>query len=180
MTIVENIYNYFQTKKIPPIAFYMLSLDIYFTTIFLKKITIETQHFTKSFKHIDECLLELKTNNSLTESLPFIIIDNAIFQEITCVTDKNKVIEQISKIAPHIHIIQLENSDMYNFEKNEHTIIISKNDNTYKRIEQIIFTVCNDFIIAKQKKYNKILFVILSIVILSIISFLTIYATKQL
>lgn len=179
MVFLEKIYTYFQLKKIPVIGLYILTNDVYFSTIFFKQIKIDTPHYHKRYKHCDECMLELKTNNTIKHIMPFLIIDNAIFYEQTPPISKEDFIENLCTAVPNIQIVQLESAEMQNFEKNYNNIIISKNDNSYKRIEQIIFTVCNDFTIVQQKKYNKIIFIILTTLIVLIISFLLIYAVKK-
>ncbi|HON51732.1 MAG TPA: DUF1819 family protein [Bacteroidales bacterium] len=180
MIFLEKIYHYFQLKKIPLIGLYVLSNDVYFSTIFLKKISIDTPHYFKTYKHCDECLLELQTNSTIKHILPFIVIDNSIFLEQTPVTNKNEFIEAVFANAPNIHVVQLDNAELQNFVKDYNNTIISKNENSYKRVEQIIFTVCNDFTIIQQKKYNKIIFIVLSIIIILIISFLSFYIVQKL
>lgn len=180
MKFADRLYNYFQAKKIPMIGVYILSNDIYFSTLFLKKLTIENAYYHKIYKHIDECLLELRTNNSLKNTLPFLIIDNSIFEEISSTTNKDAYVDLVQTYVPNMYIIQMESIEMQNFEKAQNNLIISKNDNSHKRIEQIIFTVCNDFSIQQQKKYNKILFILLTSIITSIISFLIIYSIQNL
>ena len=175
MELTDKIKKIFLLKSLPDITIYILSNDKFFTTIFFNKFNLEYPYTTREYKDYGMFINEINSIEYSKKKIPIVIVDITFFSDSTSQLNATESLQKTINDKSYIQIIFLE-SNLYEFsQKTDLYKCIYKNDNAYKRIEQIIFTTSNEFILKNQKKDNKKLFILLSCTIALIILFLVFY-----
>lgn len=180
MKLAEKIKKIFLLESLPDITIYILSNDKFFTTIFFNKFNLEYPFTTREYKDYGMFINEINSIEYSKKKIPIVIIDNTFFSDSTNQLIASESLQKIINDKSYIQIIFLESNLNEFSQKTDSYKCIYKNDNAYKRIEQIIFTTSNEFILKNQKEDNKKLFILLSGISTLIILFLTFYVAQLL
>ena len=181
LQFIKKIKSSISLKEILAIEIYFVSSDRIFNNILIKKISIEAPFKVKEYSNFDSFFEELTLHEEKIPNIHYIIIDAEIGNNHLPPISIEESIKKINNLNINKQIILLETAIQSQKKSNLSNITyIPKNDNSYKRIEQIIFTTHNDFQIITKKHTNKIILINILIGIFIIISFLTFYIVSYL
>lgn len=164
--ITKKLTHFIKNNNAPTIGVYCISNDYYFSAVLLQTIEIDTPHYKKNYKGFDDCLFELSSLSECAELLYFVIIDTDIITNQQELEYKEKLVQRLFAQNSNIVIIELESGDKNTQDITNQYFTIPKNSHSYKRIEQIIYTVYSDCYIEIQKNTNKIVFSILTVLLI--------------
>lgn len=181
LQLFKKIKSYISLKDILAIEIYFVSNDRIFNNLLIKKISIGVPFKVKEHSKFDSFFEELTLHEEKIPNIHYIIIDTEIGNNHLPPISIEESIKKINELKINKQIILLDTSIQSQKKSNYSNITyIPKNDNSYKRIEQIIFTTHNDFQIITRKQTNKIILINSLIGIFIIISFLTFYIISYL
>jgi ATP-dependent Zn protease len=174
--MLKTLKSYISLNEILAIEIYFVSGDRFFNTLLIKKISIGEPSKIKEFSNFDSFIEELTLHEGKIPNMHYIIMDSELGNNHLPPISIEECIKKIFELKIEKQIIILDSSIQSQKKVNlSNLVYIPKNDNSYKRIEQIIFTTHNDFQIITRKKANKIIFINTAIIIFIIITFLIFY-----